>query len=66
MIYEVDVVNPKTNEERTLTVEVTAEQNTAARISTDWMREVQLLAEIPDGFMPIGGRVRPLPLTAIN
>ena len=65
MIYHVDVVNPKTSEERTVTVELTPEQNVAARASLDWMREVQLQTRMPEGFLPIGCRVRPLPLAAI-
>jgi len=66
MIYQVDVVNPKTSEEQTMTVELSLEQNVAVRASHDWMREVQLHARMPEGFMPIGRRVRPLPLAAIN
>ena len=60
MIYHVDVVNPKASEELTITVELSPEQNVAARAGLDWMREVQLHARAPDGFLPIGCRVRPL------
>ncbi|EIG63481.1 hypothetical protein [Bradyrhizobium sp. WSM1253] len=66
MIYQIDIIDPKTNEEQTVTVELSPEQNVAARASQDWMREVQLHARLPQGFMPIGRRVRPLPIAAIN
>ncbi|MEH2546659.1 hypothetical protein V1283_003304 [Bradyrhizobium sp. AZCC 2262] len=66
MIYQVDVVNPKTNEEQTITVELTPEQNAEARACADWVSKIWSLATLPAGFMPIGTRTRPLPLTAIN
>ena len=66
MIYQIDVINPKTNEERTITVELSSEQNVAARIGLDWMQKVWSFASLPAGFMPIGNRTRPLPLMAIN
>ena len=65
MIYLVDVIDPKTSEERTITVKLSPEQNVAAHASPDWMREVQLQTRMPEGFLPIGCRVRPLPLAAI-
>jgi hypothetical protein len=66
MIYEVDVIDPQTSQEQTIKVEITAEQNAVARASSDWMREIQMRACLPQGFMPIGRRVRPLPMAAIN
>ncbi|MCK1671237.1 hypothetical protein [Bradyrhizobium sp. 150] len=58
--YEIDVVDPKTNEERQITVSVTPEERARAKCSSDWMRVIQDLARplIPVGFLPIGNRVR--------
>lgn len=60
--YQVDVVDPKTNEERQVTVSVTPLQRARAKRSSDWMRAIQDLARplIPAGFLPIGNRVRML------
>lgn len=60
MIYLVDVVNPRTNEERTITVSLTELERARAKRSPCWMSAVQALARpsMPDGFMPIGNRVR--------
>jgi len=66
MIYQVDIVNPKTSEEQTITVELTHEQNAEARACGDWVSKIWALATLPAGFIPIGTRTRPLPLTAIN
>ena len=58
--YEIDLVNPKTNEETAVTVSLTELQRARAKRSPDWMRSVQQFAQplIPPNFMPIGGRVR--------
>lgn len=58
--YEVDVVDPKTSEETTVTVSITELQRARAKSGLDWMRTVMDFArpEMPAGFMPIGGRVR--------
>jgi hypothetical protein len=55
--YELQLVNPKTSEEKTITV--LADRN-AAEASPDWMAFVQAIAkpDIPAGFMCIMGRVR--------
>lgn len=60
MIYLVDVVNPRTNEERTITVSLTELERARAKRSPCWMSAVQDLARpsIPKNFMPIGNRVR--------
>jgi hypothetical protein len=57
--YHVRVVNPKTSEERTLTV--LADQ-AAAEASPCPQSFVQKIArsDIPAGFMPIGNGVRPV------
>ena len=64
MIYHVEVVNPKTNEQRILTVELSTEQAAAVKSSACEMSFVQDIARpaIPDGFMPIGNRVWPATL----
>jgi hypothetical protein len=64
MIYEVDLVDPKTNEEKTIVVELLPEQAEGAKASSCLQTYVQGVARIniPDGFMPIGGRVRPVTL----
>jgi hypothetical protein len=58
--YEIDLVNPTTNEETSVTVSITELQRARAKRSPDWMRSVQQFAQplLPSGFMPIGGRVR--------
>ncbi len=66
MIYLVDVICPRTNEQRTIDVPVTNEQNAVARASVDWMQAIWRFASLPAGFIPVGTRTRPLPLTAIN
>lgn len=60
MIYHVDIVNPKTNEERTMTVALTELERARAKRSPCWMSAVQNLARptMPEEFMPIGNRVR--------
>jgi hypothetical protein len=64
MMYEVALVNPKTNEEKKIVVELSPEQAEAAKASPWLQTYVQGLAwvNIPDGFMPIGGGVRPVTL----
>ncbi|MDH2400780.1 hypothetical protein QCM77_12625 [Bradyrhizobium sp. SSUT18] len=58
--YEIDLIDPKTNEERQITVSVTPQQRAQALCSSDWMRVIQDIARplIPAGFLPIGNRVR--------
>jgi hypothetical protein len=64
MIYQVEIVNPKTNEQKKITVELSPEQADAAKASPCKMVFIQDLARpnMPDGFMPIGGRVNPVTL----
>lgn len=58
--YQLDLVNPKTSEQQTITVELTDLERARAKHSECWMSAVQNLARpsMPDGFMPIGNRVR--------
>ncbi|SDJ44066.1 hypothetical protein SAMN05216338_104975 [Bradyrhizobium sp. Rc2d] len=58
--YQVDLVNPKTSEEQTITVALTDLERARAKRSGCWMSAVQDLARpaMPVGFMPIGNRVR--------
>lgn len=60
--YQIDVVDPKSNEERQVTVSVTPLERARAKRSSDWMHAIQDLARplIPAGFLPIGNRVRML------
>ena len=60
MTYEVDIVNPKTSEERTINVTLTDLERARAKRSRCWMSAVQAKARpsIPPGIMPIGNRVR--------
>jgi hypothetical protein len=60
--YLVEVVNPRTSEERHVTVFVTELQLRRAKRSSDWRQSIQDIARpvIPKGFMPIGGRVAAL------
>ncbi|MHC4043565.1 hypothetical protein [Bradyrhizobium sp. 23AC] len=60
--YQIDVVDPKSNEERQVTVSVTPLERARAKRTPDWMRSIQDLARplIPAGFLPIGNRVRML------
>jgi hypothetical protein len=63
-MYEVKLVNPKTNEEKKIVVELSPEQASVAKASPWWQAYVQGVArvDIPEGFMPIGGGVRPVTL----
>jgi hypothetical protein len=56
-LYELQLVDPKTSRERTITVLADRE---AAEASPDWMAFVQAIAkpQIPANFMCIMGRVR--------
>jgi hypothetical protein len=60
--YLVEVVNPRTSEERQVTVSVTELQLARAKRSIDWREAIQDLARplIPAGFMPMGCRVAAL------
>ncbi len=62
MNYEISLVNPKTNEEKKIVVELSPDQLTAAKASPYLETYVVNIArpQIPDGFMPIGNRVRPV------
>lgn len=62
MIYELDVVNPKTNEEKKITVELTPEQRAMATAIPIEQVYLQARQNMPEGFMPIGGRVRSVTL----
>lgn len=57
MIYEVDLVNPKTNEEKTITIVAEPVPSGTCRFEfvQNRAREQE---EIPVGYLPIGGRVR--------
>jgi hypothetical protein len=62
MIYEVDLVDPKTNEEKTIVVELPLDQRGAAEAMPIEQVYAQAFQNMPAGFMPIGGRVRPVTL----
>jgi len=70
MIYAVALVNPKTNEERETFVALTAEDLANVPCLHDFVlmaaqRKIShgfMPQEIPDGFMPIAGRVREVAL----
>jgi hypothetical protein len=55
--YYVRLVNPKTSEERTITVLADAEAAEAAPCLHTYIQAIGR-PEIPDGFMPIGCGVR--------
>ncbi|HEV2156356.1 hypothetical protein [Bradyrhizobium sp.] len=57
MIFQLDVVNPKTNEERTITIVAEPVPQGACQFEFVQTRAREQ-EEIPAGFMPIGGRVR--------
>jgi hypothetical protein len=59
MMYEVRLVNPRTSEEKTVTVFA---DRTAAQAAPCFQTFVQTIArpDIPSGFIPIGGGVRPV------
>lgn len=59
MIYEVRLVNPKTNEERKITISA---EPPAAGICLQTHVFAVARPDIPCGFMPIGNGVRELPL----
>jgi hypothetical protein len=62
MNYEITLVNPKTNEQRKILVELSPDQLAAAKSAPYLEMYVVDIArpQIPDGFMPIGQRVRPV------
>jgi hypothetical protein len=62
MMYEVRLVNPRTSEEKTVTVFA---DRTAAEAAPCFQTFVQAAArpDIPAGFMPIGNGVRPAALS---
>jgi hypothetical protein len=62
--FEVEVVNPRTNEQRKILVELSPRQAEVA-ITAPWLPEyVQALAKprIPEGFLLLGNGVRPVTL----
>jgi hypothetical protein len=62
MKFSIALVNPKTNEERTVTMTVPADQISRACKSSDPAFSVMTFAKpvFPRGFMPIGGGACPL------
>jgi hypothetical protein len=62
MNYEIEIVNPKTNEQKKIVVELSPDQLAAAKASPYLETYVVDIArpQIPDGFLPIGQRVRPV------
>jgi hypothetical protein len=60
MKYTIGLVNPKTFEERIVTVELSDAQVKAAHASPDWMMYVQDRArpKLPKNFMPICSAVK--------
>jgi hypothetical protein len=60
MKYTIGLVNPKTSEERIVTVELSDAQVKAAHASPDWMMYVQHRAHVPKGFMFLGCAVKPV------
>jgi hypothetical protein len=59
--YNVAVINPRTAEERAISITLTDEQVTAAKSSKCEQTYIQGVAwaDIPAGFMPIGNGVLP-------
>jgi hypothetical protein len=62
MIYEVTLVNPKTNEEKKIVVELSPDQRSAPKAIPIEQVYAQARQNMPAGFMPIAGRVRPVTL----
>jgi hypothetical protein len=64
MNYEVAIINPKTNEERTILAELSVDQADAARASVCLQSFVQniIRPDIPSGFMPLGNGVKAVTL----
>jgi hypothetical protein len=64
MNYEVALVNPKTSEQKTIVVELSTDQASAAKSSPCLNSFVQAIAwpDIPAGFLPVGNGVRPVTL----
>jgi hypothetical protein len=64
MMYEVALVNPKTNEQKNIVVTLSLEQAEGAKASPCLQTYVQGVAwvDIPEDFMPMGNGVRPVPL----
>lgn len=60
MVFEIECINPKTGQHRTVRIELTELERARAKLSPCWMSAVQDLARpsIPKNFMPIGNRVR--------
>lgn len=61
MIYEVALVNPKTNKQKKIFVTLSPDQVKGAKASPCEQCFIQDIArtDIPAGFMPIGNDVRP-------
>jgi hypothetical protein len=64
MNYQVAIINPRTNEQRKILVELSAERAEAAKASPCFQAFVQNIVrpDIPDGFMPLGGGVKAVTL----
>lgn len=62
MKYQIDVVNPRTNEEQQISVDMSELELARAKRSKCWMSAIQNIARpfIPHGFLPMGNRVRAL------
>jgi hypothetical protein len=60
MRYEVGLINPLSNEQRTVFVDMSVDQVVAAHESKDWMAYVQRLARRPHGFLFLGCAIRPV------
>ncbi|OPH83032.1 hypothetical protein [Nitrobacter vulgaris] len=58
MIYEVRCVNPRTNEERSITVKA---DPPAAGVCIQTYAQKLAKPILPAGYLPIGNGVRPLP-----
>jgi hypothetical protein len=57
--YHVRLVNPRTSEERTMTVLANSVAAEAAPCFHTYVQEIAR-PDIPDGFIPIGSGVRPV------
>jgi hypothetical protein len=60
MRYEVGLVNPLSNEQQTVFVDMSVDQVAAAHASEDWQQYVQRLAPRPHGFLFLGCAVKPV------
>jgi hypothetical protein len=59
----VDIINPRTSEEKHIVVSLTDEQYALVRKSDEqWMKVLLPISRplMPEGFMTLGGRISPL------